>query len=74
MARRAEIHLVEGEATLLAFVALLEVLTPLERAVYLLHAVFDHTLDEVASIVGIPESSCRALLRRAKARVTLRRS
>lgn len=64
---------VDPESISLAFLVLLESLTPLERAVYLLHEVFDYTHAEVAEIVGRDEASCRQLLLRARRSITARR-
>jgi RNA polymerase sigma-70 factor (ECF subfamily) len=48
----------------LAFLQLLEQLSPVERAVFLLHEVFDYPHDEVGRIVGrSPEASRQALAR-----------
>jgi len=57
----------------LAFMVLLESLSPVERAVYLLGEVFDYTHAEIADIVGREESTCRQLLHRARERVVLQR-
>jgi RNA polymerase sigma-70 factor (ECF subfamily) len=54
------------ESLSMAFLVLLERLTPLERAVFLLREVFDYEYSEVANIVGETESNCRQILRRAK--------
>jgi len=61
-AHQAEIH----ESVSMAFLVLLEQLTPAERAVFLLREVFDYDYAEVAAIVGKEEAACRQLLRRAK--------
>jgi RNA polymerase sigma-70 factor (ECF subfamily) len=53
----------------LGFLVLLERLTPVERAVFLLRDVFDYGYDEVASIVGKTESNCRQIAVRARRRV-----
>lgn len=53
----------------LAFLVLLESLTPAERAVYLLREVFDYSHAEVAAIVGKEEATCRQLHHRARAHV-----
>jgi RNA polymerase sigma-70 factor (ECF subfamily) len=45
----------------LAFLVLLESLSPAERAVYLLREVFDYSHAEVAAIVGKEEAACRQL-------------
>jgi RNA polymerase sigma-70 factor (ECF subfamily) len=49
-----------------AFLMLLERLTPEARAAFLLREVFDVGYDEVASIVGKTEASCRQMVHRAK--------
>ena len=53
----------------LAFLVLLESLTPVERAVFLLREVFDYPYDEIAQIVGKEEAACRQLFHRAKVHV-----
>ena len=50
----------------MAFLVLLEELTPLERAVFLLHEVFDYEYAEIAAMVGKEETACRQLLSRVK--------
>ena len=52
-----------------AFLLLLESLTPEERAVLLLHDVFDYGYGEVAEIVGKSEANARQLATRARRRV-----
>jgi RNA polymerase sigma-70 factor (TIGR02957 family) len=49
-----------------AFLTLLERLTPEARAAFLLHEVFDVDYDEVANTLGKTEAACRQLVRRAK--------
>jgi len=61
-AHQAEMH----ESVSMAFLVLLEQLTPAERAVFLLREVFDYDYVEVAAIVGKEEAACRQLLSRAK--------
>ena len=58
----------------LAFLVLLESLSPVERAVFLLREVFSYDYEEIARIVGKSEDNCRQLLHRAKARVDQRRA
>ncbi|MEZ4656288.1 MAG: sigma factor-like helix-turn-helix DNA-binding protein [Caldilineaceae bacterium] len=53
----------------IAFLVLLESLQPAERAVFLLHEVFDYKHSEIAAILDKSEAACRQLLRRAKQRV-----
>jgi RNA polymerase sigma-70 factor, ECF subfamily len=50
----------------IAFLNLLQTLTPPERAVFLLHEVFDYRYDEVAGILDKSEVACRKLFSRAK--------
>ncbi len=54
------------ESLSLAFLLLLERLTPAERAVLLLREVFDYEYSEIASILDQTEPSCRQILRRAR--------
>jgi RNA polymerase sigma-70 factor (ECF subfamily) len=53
----------------MAFLLLLERLSPVERAVFLLHDVFDYSYDEIAGIVGKSEDNCRQLAVRARRHV-----
>lgn len=50
----------------MAFLMLLERLTPMERAVFLLREAFDYDYAEVARVLGQTEANCRQILRRAK--------
>jgi RNA polymerase sigma-70 factor, ECF subfamily len=50
----------------MAFLVLLQRLTPAERAVLLLHEVFDFGHDEIASLVGNSAAGSRKLLERAR--------
>lgn len=50
----------------IAFLVLLESLLPAERAVFLLHEVFDYKFREIAEMLGKSEAGCRQLFRRAK--------
>jgi RNA polymerase sigma-70 factor, ECF subfamily len=61
------------ESISMAFLVLLESLTPLERAVFLLREVFDYPYPEIAEIVGRREDGCRQLFHRAKQYLTERR-
>ena len=61
---------VEDDETLsLAFLALLERLSPVERAVYVLHELFGYSHDEVAEVVGKRPANCRQILARARRHV-----
>ena len=52
-----------------AFLVLLERLTPVERAVFLLHEVFSYKHTEIGEILSQSESNCRQILRRARQHV-----
>jgi RNA polymerase sigma-70 factor (ECF subfamily) len=58
-----------AESLSMAFLVLLERLTPVERAVFLLHEVFDLEYAEIATIVGKTEANCRQLVSRARKRI-----
>jgi RNA polymerase sigma-70 factor, ECF subfamily len=53
----------------MAFLLLLERLSPVERAVFLLHDVFAYDYDEIAAIVGRGPDACRQLGYRARKHV-----
>jgi RNA polymerase sigma-70 factor, ECF subfamily len=57
----------------MAFLVLLESLSPVERAVFLLREVFDYEYAEIASLVGKSEANCRQIARRARQSVAARR-
>lgn len=59
----------DAESLSLAFLVLLERLSPLERAVFLLHDVFGYTHTEVGAMLERDEAAVRQLLHRAKAHV-----
>ena len=61
------------ESLSLAFLVLLERLTPVERAVFLLREVFDYDYAEIAPILGQSEANCRQISRRAQRSVAARR-
>ncbi len=63
----------QRESISFAFMVLLESLTPPERAVFLLHDVFDYSYEEIASIIGKSAANCRQLLHRARKGVAERR-
>jgi RNA polymerase sigma-70 factor (ECF subfamily) len=68
-ARHAEI----GDSLSLAMLVLLESLSPEQRAVLLLHDVFDYRYPEIAAIVGKSEDNVRQLATRARRHVEQRR-
>jgi RNA polymerase sigma-70 factor (ECF subfamily) len=68
-ARHAEV----ADSLSLAFLVLLESLSPEQRAVFLLREVFDYPYDEIAGIVGKSEGNARQLAVRARRHVEQRR-
>jgi RNA polymerase sigma-70 factor, ECF subfamily len=58
-------HAEQADSLSMAFLLVLERLNPIERAVFLLHDVFDYGYDEIAEIVGKSETNCRQLAARA---------
>jgi RNA polymerase sigma-70 factor (ECF subfamily) len=62
-----------SESLSLAFLVLLETLSPVERAVFLLHEVFGYSYAEIAPIVGTSEVNCRQIGMRARRHVEERR-
>jgi RNA polymerase sigma-70 factor (ECF subfamily) len=63
-----------AESVSMAFLVLLERLSAVERAVFLLHDVFAYGYAEIASIVGKSEPACRQLAKRARASLEAGRS
>jgi RNA polymerase sigma-70 factor (ECF subfamily) len=68
-ARRAEM----ADSLSLAFLVLLESLSPEQRAAFLLHEVFDEPYDRIAKIIATSEQNARQLVTRARRRVEERR-
>jgi RNA polymerase sigma-70 factor (ECF subfamily) len=63
-----------SEALSLAFLRLLEQLSPLERAVFLLHQVFDYDYAEIAAMVQKSADNCRQIGHRARQHLEARHS
>lgn len=61
------------DAISLAFLALLERLTPAERAAFILREVFDYDYAEISHVLDKSEAACRKLVSRAKADVDANR-
>jgi RNA polymerase sigma-70 factor, ECF subfamily len=59
----------QSDSLTMAFLLLLERLTPVERAVFLLHDIFSYGYDETADIVGRSAATCRQLAHRARQHV-----
>jgi RNA polymerase sigma-70 factor (ECF subfamily) len=62
-----------AESLTLAFLVLLETLSPEERAVFLLREVFEYSHAEIAQMLNSTEANCRQLFHRARGRVAERR-
>jgi RNA polymerase sigma-70 factor (ECF subfamily) len=61
-----------AESLTMAFMVLLESLSPVERAAFLLHEVFDYDYKETAEIIGKTEANCRQMIHRAKEHIASR--
>jgi RNA polymerase sigma-70 factor, ECF subfamily len=70
---RPDAMLQRDESVTLAFLVLLETLSPEERAVFLLREVFEYSHDEIADMLEMSAANARQLLHRAKARIAERR-
>jgi RNA polymerase sigma-70 factor (ECF subfamily) len=57
-----------------ALFVMLQTLSPVERAVFLLREVFDCDYDEIARMTDKTEENCRQILRRARTRIADRQS
>lgn len=62
-------HAERADSVSMALLLLLERLSPVERAVYLLHDVFDYDYAEIGEIVGKSPLNCRQLASRARRHV-----
>ncbi|KAI9130338.1 RNA polymerase sigma-70 factor [Acaryochloris sp. CCMEE 5410] len=64
----------QADSLTMAFLVMLERLSPIERAVFLLREIFDYDYDEIAPIVEKSTVNCRQIARRARQQVTKPRS
>jgi ketosteroid isomerase-like protein len=62
-------HAELADALSMAFLVLLEALSPVERAVFMLREVFGYGYPEVARITGKTEVNCRQIFARARQRI-----
>lgn len=60
---------VRAESVSFALMHVLETLSPLERAAYLLRRVFDYDYSEISDVLGKTEANCRQLISRAESHV-----
>jgi RNA polymerase sigma factor (sigma-70 family) len=66
-------HAEMADSLSLAFLVLLESLSPEQRAAFLLHEVFDYPYDQIAAIVATSEQNARQLVVRARRHIEQRR-
>lgn len=64
----------QAEALSIAFLRLLERLSPIERAVFLLRQVFDYDYTEIAAVVDKSAEHCRQIMHRARQHLALPRT
>ncbi|MGF1568857.1 MAG: RNA polymerase sigma-70 factor [Nodosilinea sp.] len=57
----------------MAFLVVLERLSPIERAVFLLRDVFEYDYNEIAQMVGKSPANCRQILRRSRQHIASQR-
>ena len=62
-------HAETADTLSMAFLVLLERLSPVQRAVFLLHDVFGYPYGEIARLVGRSEDNCRQIAARARRHV-----
>lgn len=62
-------HAELAESISLAFLVVLETLSPTERAAYVLRRLFEYDYDELSEILGKSETACRQLVSRAEERI-----
>jgi RNA polymerase sigma-70 factor (ECF subfamily) len=67
-------NIVLRESLSFAFLLMLENLSPLERAVFLLREVFDYDYSQIAQTVAKSEANCRQVFHRARQRLAARES
>ena len=63
-----------SDSLAMAFLVLLERLSPIERAVFLLRQVFDYDYEEISRIVEKSPTNCRQIARRARQHLALEKS
>ncbi|HTH97307.1 MAG TPA: sigma-70 family RNA polymerase sigma factor [Stellaceae bacterium] len=63
----------DADALTLTLMLALESLSPLERAAFLLHDIFDRSFDEVAEALGRDPAACRQLAARARTHIRAQR-
>jgi RNA polymerase sigma-70 factor (ECF subfamily) len=69
LATAEEKHLEKGDSLSVPFLVLLQRLSPVERAVFLLKDVFSYPFKEIAVLLGKNEAACRKMAERARTAV-----
>ncbi len=67
---RADEALIRAESVSMAFLRILDQLSPMERAVFLLKEVFDYRHEEIARVLDTSADNSRQILRRARQHIT----
>ena len=67
-----DVTLQRSESVTLAFLVMLETLSPEERAVFLLREVFDYQHEEISEMLGLSAANSRQIFHRAKEKIRLR--
>jgi RNA polymerase sigma-70 factor, ECF subfamily len=57
----------------IAFLVVLECLSPIERAVFLLREIFEYDYNEIAQMVGKSPANCRQILKRSRQHIATQR-
>jgi RNA polymerase sigma-70 factor, ECF subfamily len=68
-----EMVLEQDEDVSIAFLTMLETLSPEERAVFVLHDILDDDYADIAETVGKSQAACRQMVHRARERLTSKR-
>ena len=68
-----EAQVERDEAVSVAMLLLLEQLSPIERAVFLLHAAFEFPFDEIGAMIGRSAAACRQAYHRARGHLDAQR-
>jgi RNA polymerase sigma factor (sigma-70 family) len=67
-------HITLDESVSMAFLVVLETMTPAERVAFILHDVFRHSFAEVAEITGRTPATCRKLASLGRRRISAARA
>ncbi len=68
-----QLALERDEDVSIAFLTMLETLSPEERAVFVLHDILDDDYADIAEMIGKSQAACRQMVHRARERLTSKR-